>query len=308
VTHIFLSYAKEDADRVRRLHARLQDDGFQPWLDEHDLLPGQEWEHAIQSAIRTSGAFIAALSVNAISKTGFIQKEIREALEVAERMPDGKVFIVPVRLDECIVPERLRPWQWIDLFRRGGYDRLRSALMQHVGARAAVPRLSRPPLDPKHPADILVFDHCVRSGRFIYAPLGRRQYAMSQGHFLVVRSGLPKEFKDLKGVVADYRALSKSWADALLPASAPWRRSGALVKRIDPSHDLDWIMLSSDESTCCLNPDYWRLGMLAARMPRVYINNGKDGPVYFEDNDVTVAIVMPLRLSDEELKRLRKEV
>ncbi len=37
----FLSYAREDADKVRELAARLKDDGVLTWFDREDLLPGE---------------------------------------------------------------------------------------------------------------------------------------------------------------------------------------------------------------------------------------------------------------------------
>jgi hypothetical protein len=70
------------------------------------------------------------------------------------------------------------------------------------------------------------------------------------------------------------------------------------------------IVLSSDENRCCLNPEYWRLGLLHARMPQIYIGPGERNlsPIYFEDDGEAVAVVMPLRTTDEELKQLLDEV
>src|SRR5689334_19670877 len=108
---IFLSYAKEDIDTVRRLKRRLVKDGFRVWMDEHDLLPGQDWDMSIRDAITNSGLVLVLLSRSAVSKTGYIQKEIRVALDLAEMRPAGQLFVVPVRLDDCHVPERLARWQ-----------------------------------------------------------------------------------------------------------------------------------------------------------------------------------------------------
>ena len=36
--------------------------------------------------------------------------------------------MIPLRLEECEAPERLRRWQWVDLFQRPGYERLLRAL------------------------------------------------------------------------------------------------------------------------------------------------------------------------------------
>lgn len=37
-------------------------------------------------------------------------------LDVALEQPDETIFIIPLRLDDCEVPERLNKWQWLNLF------------------------------------------------------------------------------------------------------------------------------------------------------------------------------------------------
>jgi hypothetical protein len=125
---IFLSYAKEDKKRVRAIYQRLRKERLNPWLDLADLLPGQDWDRTIISAIRNAKFFLVFLSNNSINKRGYVQKEIREALDVAERMPDGELFIIPVRLEECIVPDRLSKWHWIDIFRPHGLRKIVNTL------------------------------------------------------------------------------------------------------------------------------------------------------------------------------------
>jgi len=109
-------------------YKRLLNDDFRPWLDEECLLPGQDWDHEISKAVRSSGAVLVFLSRASISKEGFVQKEIKYALDVADEKPEGTIFVVPVKLEECTVPSRLRRWQWVDLFLEGGYVRLSEAL------------------------------------------------------------------------------------------------------------------------------------------------------------------------------------
>jgi hypothetical protein len=43
-------------------------------------------------------------------------------------------FIVPVRLDECDVPDRLRRWQWVNLFDANGLGQLMTALERRANA------------------------------------------------------------------------------------------------------------------------------------------------------------------------------
>ncbi len=51
---IFLCHASEDKPKVREVYHRLKDEGFEPWLDEEDLLPGQLWEQEIPKALKAS--------------------------------------------------------------------------------------------------------------------------------------------------------------------------------------------------------------------------------------------------------------
>jgi hypothetical protein len=125
---IFLCHSSGDKAEVRTLYARLRADGFDPWLDEEDILPGHDWEHEIRSAVRSSAIVVVCLSSNSVTKTGYLQKEIAVALDVAAQQPEGHIFIIPVRLQDCEVPERLKRWQWVKLFESSGYERLVRAL------------------------------------------------------------------------------------------------------------------------------------------------------------------------------------
>jgi hypothetical protein len=57
-----------------------------------------------------------------------VLKEITIALDVADEQPEDTIFLIPVRLEECSVPDRLSRWQWVNLFEARGYERLRRAL------------------------------------------------------------------------------------------------------------------------------------------------------------------------------------
>ncbi len=125
---VFLCHASNDKGAVRDLYQRLRDSGYMPWLDEESLIPGDEWEKKIKKAVRESDVVLVCLSQKSINKRGFVQKEIRYALDVADEQPEGTIFIIPLKLEECDVPERLRRWHWVNLFDENGYRRLTSAL------------------------------------------------------------------------------------------------------------------------------------------------------------------------------------
>jgi hypothetical protein len=64
-------------------------------------------------------------------KRGYLQ-ELKKALDVADEQPEGGVFLIPVRLEDCQVPQRLQRWQWVDLHREGGYDKLLRAVRDEI--------------------------------------------------------------------------------------------------------------------------------------------------------------------------------
>jgi hypothetical protein len=114
---VFLCHASQDKPAVREIYQRLLGEGWiDPWLDEDKLLPGQDWDLEIEKAVEAAHAVIVCLSNNSVTKEGYIQRELKFVLDVALEKPEGKVFVIPVRLDDCQVPRRIRSWQWIDIF------------------------------------------------------------------------------------------------------------------------------------------------------------------------------------------------
>ncbi len=114
---VFISYARCDREVAERLCDSLAERGVDPWLDTRNLLPGQHWKHGIREAIKGSEYFLAVLSKRAVSEKGFVQTELRAALEILDTFPVENIFIIPVRIDECRPSqERLRDLHWLDLF------------------------------------------------------------------------------------------------------------------------------------------------------------------------------------------------
>jgi len=125
--------AKEDKHTIRELYSKLSQDGFDPWLDEENILPGQEWQREITSALHDADVVLVCLSRTSVSKTGYVQKEIKDVLDLSDLQPEGTIFLIPVRLDSCTVPKRLGRWQWVDYFQDKGYE----LLLKSLHARAS---------------------------------------------------------------------------------------------------------------------------------------------------------------------------
>ena len=115
---IFISYARQDSDAARKLYNDLTSKtDLKPWLDKEDLLPGQSWDLEIRKAIKNSRYFIALFSSTSVSKRGYVQKEFRKAIDTFDEFPEGEIFAIPVRLDDCEIPyESFRKIERVDLF------------------------------------------------------------------------------------------------------------------------------------------------------------------------------------------------
>lgn len=126
---VFLCHATHDKPAVRRLYAQLKAETWiDPWLDEENLLPGQDLDLEILKALRKADVIIVCLSKASIAKEGYVQKEITRALDIAEQKPEGTIFVIPLRLEECQPPLRLSKWLWVDYFNVTAQEKLLRAL------------------------------------------------------------------------------------------------------------------------------------------------------------------------------------
>ena len=121
---IFLSYARPDRTHVSELFDRLASDGFSPWMDFKSILPGENWRSAIYHAIDSADFFILCLSRHSVNRRGFLQREIRTALDKLTELLDEDIYLIPVRLEPCPLPSKVGDEQAVDLFEADGYERL----------------------------------------------------------------------------------------------------------------------------------------------------------------------------------------
>ncbi|MEP5762382.1 MAG: toll/interleukin-1 receptor domain-containing protein [Litoreibacter sp.] len=125
---IFLCHANEDKIAVRAIHRKLIEEGFSPWLDEVDLLPGQDFESAIKKALEGSKCVMIFFSENSVKKRGFVQRELKHILRIIEEIPSGELFIVPVKLDDCDVPDEFSNLHWVNLAEPDAWKKIISTL------------------------------------------------------------------------------------------------------------------------------------------------------------------------------------
>lgn len=150
---IFISYSSGDRPQVEKLYKFLLAQGADPWFDQEKLLPGQDWNLEIHKGLDEADVILLCLSKKSVSKEGYIQKEMRLALDMALEMPEGRIFLIPARLEQCDLPYRLKSYQWVDLFAENGMERLIKSLnlrASQVGAKplsengASIPDIKKP--------------------------------------------------------------------------------------------------------------------------------------------------------------------
>lgn len=101
---IFLSYAKEDYERVNPFYKKLLSLGFEPWIDAAKLMPGQNWEVEIERAFSEANVVFLFLSKCSVNKRGFVQREASQAFDNLRYKLPSDIYIIPILLEQCEVP------------------------------------------------------------------------------------------------------------------------------------------------------------------------------------------------------------
>lgn len=134
-SQIFLSYTRDDEEKIIALYAQLSEAGFSPWIDRKNILPGADWAHSIEQAIQQCDFFFICLSKKSANRRGEVQKEVRLAFEKQKGMLPGDIYLIPIKLEECEIPEQFSRLQVISLFETGAWDRLFKALEEGIHQR-----------------------------------------------------------------------------------------------------------------------------------------------------------------------------
>lgn len=106
MSHVFLSYSREDRFFAELAHVKLEESGISVWVDQGQLRAGSDWRNGIDQGISESFAVLLALSADSAASS-FV------TYEWASAMGKGKP-IIPIRLNECQVHPKLEVIQYLD--------------------------------------------------------------------------------------------------------------------------------------------------------------------------------------------------
>jgi formylglycine-generating enzyme required for sulfatase activity len=65
MSHIFISYSKQNKDYARKLADKLREEGFDVWIDKDRINSGANWERSIFNGIDQSAAFVVVMTPQA---------------------------------------------------------------------------------------------------------------------------------------------------------------------------------------------------------------------------------------------------
>jgi len=134
---VFLCHSSDDKPTVREIYSRLDSEGWiDTWLDEKKLYPGQDWNYEIEQAVEQADVILVCLTKNSVNKEGYIQRELRRILDLADEKPEGTLYIIPVKLEECEPPKRIRRWQYSNYFPESNRDSAYQLLLESLKIRA----------------------------------------------------------------------------------------------------------------------------------------------------------------------------
>ena len=122
---VFLSYSSADRGLVVPYFEHLKSAGFNVWMDTA-IKGGQNWDFEIQQALKSASLIVCFFSKNSLGKRGYVQREIKLALDFASEKLESDIFLIPVILDDDVgIPDQISHIQAI----RGAFtDNLRSLI------------------------------------------------------------------------------------------------------------------------------------------------------------------------------------
>jgi len=102
----FLSYSRINKEFATKLAKGLRSAGYPIWFDLMDIPTGSRWDDEVENALRDCSIFMIILTPASIASEN-VKDEIGYAIDHGKR-------ILPVLLEDCDVPLRLRRFQYVD--------------------------------------------------------------------------------------------------------------------------------------------------------------------------------------------------
>lgn len=109
--HVFLAHSSKDKVPVRRIAEDLRRHGIPVWLDEWEIRVGDSIVKRVSDGIASAGWLAVALSETSVHSP-WVERELNVGL--VTELEARRVFVLPIRLDDCAVPTLLRDKRYAD--------------------------------------------------------------------------------------------------------------------------------------------------------------------------------------------------
>lgn len=128
--NVFISYAKENQTIAENYYSWLEKEGFAPWLDIKKLKVGQNWELEIDRALQKANVVMLLISSTSVSKRGFVQREVKDALDNLRYKRPEDIYIIPIKIEQCDVPDYIsNKIQFIDNINNENFEHIKNSLL-----------------------------------------------------------------------------------------------------------------------------------------------------------------------------------
>jgi hypothetical protein len=128
---IFMSYSRRELGFVDDLVSKLEEKGYDVWLDYRVLIPGSPWKEQIDKGLNESDTVLLVVSKASLSSQ-YVELEWRHFLGMKKRM----ILLIFEAVD---LPNELEKFEWVDF--RGSYKK---------GLRELFSQLEQP-IQEEHP-------------------------------------------------------------------------------------------------------------------------------------------------------------
>jgi TIR domain/Effector-associated domain 2 len=110
---VFLSHSSADKPAAIRLADRLEDEaGLRPFLDKRDLIPGEPWMEALETALAESATFAVLIGPGGLGP--WQNEEMRAALVASVADRNRRVISVLLPGADQTIPTFLSRYTWVD--------------------------------------------------------------------------------------------------------------------------------------------------------------------------------------------------
>ena len=163
-TDVFVSYSRQDRERVLAITRRLEEAGISVWIDQGGIDGATYWGEEIVHAIEDSKMLLLMASQNSIGS----ENVAKEVMLISEK----KLPILPIHLEPVTIPAILKyplaGIQHVEYFRGDEEENFRTILraLQRAGIEAKIPTAA-PKEEPVRERNVVATAHSMHSEQAI---------------------------------------------------------------------------------------------------------------------------------------------